>query len=201
MGGPRQLVRAVARSDRIVLLVALFVAIVLCIVAVADIRTSTLSAVRGYVSGEGLWSKAQKAAVYHLTRYAASRREQDFVLYRTAIEVTLGDRQARLELEKSVPDPEVVRAGFLRGRNHPDDIPGMAALFRRFRDVSYMDRAIAIWAEADELIAEVRRLADQLHAEIESGRPDQARVDRIVEQVADLDVRLTPLEDGFSNNL
>src|SRR3979409_1834471 len=101
MGGPRQLVRAVARSDRIVLLVALFVAIVLCIGPVAATPPSPLSAVRGYVSGEGLWSKAQKAAVYHLTRYAASQREQDFALYHAAIEVTLGDRQARLEPEKT----------------------------------------------------------------------------------------------------
>src|SRR5207253_1839164 len=119
----------------------------------------------------------------------ASQREQDFALYRAAIEVTLGDRQARLELEKTHPDPEVVREGFVRGRNHADDIPGMATLFRRFRNMSYMDRAIAIWAEADELIVEIRRLAGQLHAEISSGRPDQARVDRIVEQIADLDTR------------
>ena len=70
--------RAVAAGDRIVLLVALFVAIVICTVVVADVRTSILNAVRGYVSGEGLWSKAQKAAVYHLTRYADSHDERDF---------------------------------------------------------------------------------------------------------------------------
>ena len=201
MPGPKHLLRALARRDRIVLLVTLFVAIVLCIVAIGDFRTAILSGVRGYVSGEGLWSKAQKAAVYHLTRYAVSHREEDFELYRAAIAVTLGDRQARLELEKPAPDSAVVRDGFLRGRNHPDDIPGMVSLFRYFRNVSYMDRAIDIWAEADEGIVEIRRLAEKLQAEIRSEHPDTAHVDRIVAEIADLDARLTPLEDGFSTNL
>ena len=30
---------------------------------------STLSSVRAYVGGEGLWSKAQKDAVFHLYKY------------------------------------------------------------------------------------------------------------------------------------
>src|SRR5581483_3088463 len=201
MLAPRKLARRVAAGDRIVLLVALFVTIVFCTVVAADVRTAILNAVRGYVTGEGLWSKAQKASFYHLTRYAESARDADWDLYREAMEVPLGDRQARLELEKPNPDPAVVHEGFVRGRNHPEDIPGMETLFRRFRKVSYMDRAIAIWAEADGLIEEIQRLADELRAEIRSARPDRARIDAIVDQIAALDARLTPLEDGFSKNL
>lgn len=33
---------------------------------------NTLSSVRAYVSGEGLWSKAQKDAMYQLLRYSRS---------------------------------------------------------------------------------------------------------------------------------
>ena len=35
----------------------------------------------------------------------------------------------------------------------------MIMLFRRFRDVSFMSKAVAIWAEADERIAELDALA------------------------------------------
>ena len=188
-------------GDRIVLLVMLFVSIVCCTVVAADLRTAILNAVRSYVGGEGLWSKAQKASVYHLTRYATSQREEDFELYRRAIDVPLGDRQARLELEKPDPDPEVVREGFLRGRIHPDDIPGMASLFRNFRRVSYMGRAIALWAEGDRLIGELQRLAGELHAEISSGDPDAERVKAVLQDIAAVDAELTPLEDGFSTSL
>ena len=74
-----------------------------------------------------------------------------------AIAVPVGDRKAREELEKPRPDLAVARQGFLEGRNHPDDIPDMIWLFRRFRNVSYIDRAIAIWAEGDRNIAELIR--------------------------------------------
>src|SRR5262245_19799610 len=109
MRSPSQHLRAMVARHRIVLLVALFVSIVCCTVAAADLRAAILGAARSYVGGEGLWSKAQKASVYHLTRYATSHREEDFELYRRAIDVPLGDRQARLELEKPNADPGVVR--------------------------------------------------------------------------------------------
>src|SRR5262249_50996034 len=201
MRSPKQLFRTLLARDRIVLLVILFVSIVCCAVVAADLQAAILTAVRSYVGGEGLWSKAQKASVYHLTRYATSHREEDFELYRRAIDVPLGDRQARLWLGKPGPDLEVVREGFLRGSIHPDDIPGMASLFRNFRRVSYMARAIAIWAEGDRLIRELQRLAGELHAEVSSGHPESERVKVILEEIARVDAELTPLEDAFSKDL
>ena len=41
-----------------------------------------MSAVRAYVGGESLWSKAQKTAVQYLGRYARTRDEADFAAYR-----------------------------------------------------------------------------------------------------------------------
>jgi hypothetical protein len=57
-------------GDRIVVLAMLFVSIAFVIVLVADVRMAILDAIRGYVHGEGMWSKGQKAAVVHLIRYA-----------------------------------------------------------------------------------------------------------------------------------
>ena len=46
---------------------------------------STLSSLRAYVGGEGLWSKAQKDAVFHLYKYGVSRNQEDYVLFRAFI--------------------------------------------------------------------------------------------------------------------
>ena len=41
----------------------------------------TLSSVRSFVGGEGLWSKAQKDAVASLRLYAYSRNEKDYIAF------------------------------------------------------------------------------------------------------------------------
>src|SRR5258708_37137707 len=92
----------------------------------------------------------------------------------------------------------IVRIGFIQGRNSPQDVEGMATLFRRFRYSRYMSEAVDIWAQADALIEQLQRLGDNLHAEISSGRPDRLRVAEIARQVDAVGNRLTPLEDRFS---
>jgi two-component system, sensor histidine kinase len=42
---------------------------------------NTLSSLRAYVGGEGLWSKAQKDAVFHLYKYGVSRTDRDYELF------------------------------------------------------------------------------------------------------------------------
>src|ERR1700761_7084902 len=42
---------------------------------------NTLSSLRAYVGGEGLWSKAQKDAVLHLARYGVSQTDEDYRLF------------------------------------------------------------------------------------------------------------------------
>ena len=42
--------------------------------------------------------------------------------------VPLGDRVARLELQRRSPDDNLAARGFIAGRNHPDDVPGMMAI-------------------------------------------------------------------------
>jgi len=113
----------------------------------------------------------------------------------------MGDRRARLELMKDDPDLAVAREGFIAGKNNPDDIDGMIMLFRRFRDVSFMSRAIDIWAQGDEGIAELNAAAEELHRRIlaESGQP--MPLDPILVRIDNANRRLTPLEVAFSSTL
>ena len=51
----------------------------------------TLSSLRAYVGGEGLWSKAQKDAVFHLYRYGIERTDKDYLLFQQFMRVPIGE--------------------------------------------------------------------------------------------------------------
>lgn len=161
---------------------------------------SLLSGVRAYVGGEGLWSKAQKDAVHWIHRYAESRDEAAFDAYRAAIAVPLGDRVAREELEKPIPDLAVVRRGFVQGRNHPEDVDNLIWLFRDFQWVGYMEKAIAIWARGDAEISRLVAASERLHHAIRSGVSPEA-VAPILAEIDAVNARVAPLEDQFSFTL
>jgi PAS domain S-box-containing protein len=188
-------------SRKLIVVLWLFVVTVIALLIFSYQIIGSLSALRAYVEGEGLWSKGQKQAVHDLGRYASSHSESDFRAYEQALQTPLGDMKARLELEKPVPDLRIVYKGFIQGRNSPDDVKGMADLFRRFHKQKYMADAIAIWTEGDSLIAQLQTTGDQLHGEITSGLPDQRKITEIMHQIDRLNDQLTPLEDRFSYSL
>ena len=162
---------------------------------------STLSSVRAYVGAEGLWSKSQKNAIYHLQLYGNGHDEADFQEFQQYLKVPFGYRKARIELEKNNPDMDVAREGFLEGRVHPDDIDGMTKLFRRFDQVSYIHRARKIWAEADPIIAQLIPIGEKLHSEIASKSSSQQNLDEMLKGVGPINLKLNKLEDDFSYTL
>jgi two-component system, cell cycle sensor histidine kinase and response regulator CckA len=188
-------------SRKLLMIVGVFVAIVVCVFYLGVLRSDILSGVRAYVGGEGLWSKAEKRAALSLTDYASSHSENDYQQYLAEIAVPIGDKQARRQLQSSSPDMELVRQGFVQGRNSPADVDRMATLFRRFGSVGYMARAIAIWTEGDRYIDQLRSLGDDLHREVNSLHPDAQKISEITDQIAVVDDRVTPLEDEFSSTL
>ena len=99
----------------------IFASIVLSLLILANFGFGLLSSVRAYVGGESLWSKNQKDAIYHLQKYAVSRAPQELRLFRADIAVPLGDRDARIEMDKPNPDLERIRQGFVRAGIHLDD--------------------------------------------------------------------------------
>jgi len=183
------------------LIVGIFVAIVICVFYLGVLRSEILSGVRAYVGGEGLWSKAEKRAALKLTDYAGSHSENDYREYLAEIAVPVGDKQARLQLQRSSPDMALVLQGFVQGRNNPADVYNMSTLFRRFGRVGYMARAITVWTEGDRYIDQLRSLADDLHREVNSAHPDAQKILELSNQVDAVDALVTPLEDEFSSTL
>jgi diguanylate cyclase (GGDEF)-like protein/PAS domain S-box-containing protein len=178
-----------------------FLVIVVVLLWLSAESMNILVAARSYSEGESLWSKGQKRAMFHLMRYTETRSIQDYESYREAVAVTLGDRKARLELEKPKPDYAVAWQGFIEGRNHPDEVPGLIMLFRRFRHIDFMAAVIDLWTEGDRNIEDLTRTADELHALILSGKDTPEALRGYRDRILEIDTRLTPLTDQFSRTL
>ncbi|WP_280156173.1 PAS domain-containing sensor histidine kinase [Piscinibacter sp. XHJ-5] len=190
------------RSDRTTLLgvIGPLVLAILLLLALCIGGFSMLSAVRAYVGGESLWSKARAAAVVHLRAHALNGQAADYRRFVEALAVPLGDRQARLELDRPHPDLGIVHAGFVAGENAPDDIPGLIRLYRYFRHVEFMEEAVSTWAEGDRLIEQLQQLGVRIHAHVERGDAPTAFAPLLTDLDA-LDSRLASLERYFSATL
>ncbi len=162
---------------------------------------NTLSSVRAYVNGEGLWSKAQKDAMYQLLKYGRTRNEADYLQFKEFMKVPMGDHKALVELSKREPNLQAARDGLIEGRNHPDDVEGMIKLFRRFHSNYYIGRAIKAWNAADSLVPEFFVIGNKLHQEINVPDPSADRINAILKEIDPLNEKITPFEDKFSFTL
>src|SRR3984885_13842226 len=147
-------------KHRLLRLISPFVAVVLFQASLAGLSLETLSSVRAYVGGEGLWSKGQKDAVHFISLYSQTGEEHFLDRFKVAIAVPLNDRKARYAMEQRAPDLNAARNGFMGGGNHPDDIPGMIWLFRNFHNVPYMAAAIGHWKETDPFLDQLVSLSE-----------------------------------------
>jgi diguanylate cyclase (GGDEF)-like protein len=176
----------------------MFAAIVLFVLILANVSFGVLSSVRAYVSGESLWSKAQKDAVFHLQKYASGRDPGDLRRFRADIAVPLGDHDARVEMDAATPDFDKVRRGLMRGGNHPDDVEGMFNLYRRFRHIDFMQRAIRAWDAGDRYIVELSAAGARLAREVDSPTPSAASIQAVLLEISGINERLTPIENQFA---
>ena len=188
-------------SKRMLLIVWPFLVIVVVLVWLSSESMNILMATRALAEGESLWSKGQKEGIFYLLRYTETRSEVDFRKYRKGIAVTLGDKKARLELEKPNPDYAIVWQGFVEGANHPTDIPGVIMLFRRFRNIDFMAEVIDLWTEGDRLIGEITVAAEELNASILSGNAGLEELSAFRRHLLEIDTELTPLTARFTRAL
>ncbi len=162
---------------------------------------SAMSSIRAFVNGEGMWSKAERQAIAELRQYARSGAPEHYRRFRDELAVNLGDRVARLELQSISPDYELAARGFISGRNHPDDVPGMIRLFRLFQHSSILAPPIEAWTRADDGIAQLDEVGQQLHAAVASEGAAPGRVENLLATADLIHLGVAPLEDAFSTSL
>ena len=180
------------------MLVPLCIVAALAVAIAVGLRAS--SGLRGYVGGESLWTKSQKAGVVALNRFAVTAHPADFRAYEASRAIPEADRLARLELARPDADVALAAAHLVDGGNHPDDAADMAWLARRFGGNAYLRRAVDIWATADTMRDRLHERALVLRTAVE--RSDTGVVVRAtLDSIAVLDARLTVLERDFSSTL
>jgi len=171
---------------------------VMLVAAVLSIEL--LSTIRAWVGGEGLYSKGQKNATYYLAQYAVSHSEEDFRQYLTAIAYPLGDRKARLALQRNPLDWHAARDGLLAGGSDSADINSIIVLFRLFGDVGPVHRAIVIWTAGDTYTERICALAARMQRASTSGTASEEQADIRLE-LNRINTELTPLAARFSSTL
>lgn len=163
-----------------------------------------LSGVRGFVGGEGLWSKSQKDANYYLWKYIYTKNEDYYKIHKHHLKVPKLNKLGRLEMLK--PDDEfdydksskmLIEAG-----NHPDDIAIMTFIFRELDWVPRVQNIIDIWERGDKKLEEQESLSIAIHQQIKSST--NISIKEIKGEIRRLEVvndQLTKLENEFSHSL
>jgi diguanylate cyclase (GGDEF)-like protein/PAS domain S-box-containing protein len=192
-GGP------LPKGGRPVIIVWLFVGIVICLLGLTVYSAQLLSAGRALVGLETAWAKAQKDAVFYLTRYAIHGAEDDFQSFEKAIGAVEGERLARYELRKSKPDLAVVRRGLAAGGVHQVEVDGLTALYSRLHGFEPMEYVLAQWTRSDLLMDELQGVGRRMRAMGSSLDPVEAS--RLIKQIHRINTSLAPLEDDLAQTL
>lgn len=169
------------------------------LIFIVNFSINTLSGIRGYVGGEGNWAKAQKEAIIHLSRYIITEDEAVFGNFKSVLRINKGDRTSREELEKEDFDYDIVVEGFEQGMNHPEDIPQMINVYRRFQNFPDVREAINTWEVADQKIDELIQFGDSVRYHISTSEIGADQKAKWLEELTVLDHELTELEFRFSN--
>lgn len=178
-----------------------FIAVVLFQALLGCVSLYMLSAVRGYVAGESLWSKGQKDAIYYLTLYADNRDQKTFLKYQSAIAVPQGGHELRIALDRPNPDLAAARQGILKGGNHPDDVSSVIWLYLNFRHFSYLEKAIELWTVGDGYLVQLDDLAQEMHRDILANQATSADIHAWKERIIAINDSVTPAAKAFSDAL
>ncbi len=198
---PKNVAPTSAAKSRLRLLVIVwpFVAIILVQATVASFSMQMVNSLRAYITGESQWSKGQHDAIYFLGRYIDTGAASFLARFHGAMAIPQGDPAARLALEANPPDTNAASAGFLRGGNHPSDVPGLIWLFQYFRWFSYMDQAIGNWRVAEAALLQLNDFADELsRSPVIATQDEMAMAHSRLDAINDL---VTPLTTKFSVSL
>ena len=160
-----------------------------------------VSGLRAYTYGQARWAIAEHQAVEELRNYAIDGDEAAYRRYLQSLAVPLGDQRARRQLQLPHPDYALARAGLISGGNAPADVTGLIVIFRLFEHQPLMARAVALWSEADALVAGVQANGELLHAQFAGGPPDPQRIRALLARIDVLHRQAVPMEAQFGVTL
>jgi PAS domain S-box-containing protein len=162
---------------------------------------SILSGLRAYVGGEGMWEKGQKEATYQLSQYIFTEDNVRYQSFLDSLKVSLGDSVARRELEKSTPVYEIVFQGFIDGGIHPEDIPTIIAMFKKFQRTVHVSNAVEQREVRDRLIEELSMVGEEIQTHIVNNTMSQERAALSLSKIDSLQNRFSEVDALISHNM
>lgn len=186
------------RSESILLAIVILAAAGMILTNYFTIKI--LSAARAYSSGESSYSKGQKDAARNLVMFVSTGDTQYWNSYLNELSIPIGDSIARVGLIND-EDDAIIRRGFLAGKNHPEDIDDLIWMFRNFNKISFMKNAIQVWREADDLVGQELKFAQQLKARSDKGQISETDRAAIILEINEMTTRLTLKERAFADIL
>ncbi|NGP89041.1 PAS domain S-box protein [Fodinibius halophilus] len=188
-------------SNSRIRIIAVFVILATFLVVASYYGTKTMSAVRAYVTGEGLWSKAQKRATRHILEYMQYEELNDYKQFKETLILHNQFSTSRKAMISDPPDPKTARQGFRASQLHPTDIELMVWLGSNFHDFTYVKESFEIWKNADRKIAELESVAQNFHQQALQEKMSPRQRKEYVQKIARIDEELTGYEDAFTATL
>lgn len=189
------------KSQQLLQRIWAFALLVLILMVSASCSIYLLSAVRAFVNGESLWSKAQKDAIYSLSRYADEGNASDLARYHKALLVPRGDAAAREALYDTPLRLDLARQGIEQGQNHPEDVNALIWLLRTFRYFSWVQEPVAYWKMGDQYLDQLELLAREIEQGYEIGSITPQTVATWKREIDLLNQGVTALTRAFSDSL
>ncbi|MGY8564033.1 EAL domain-containing protein [Paracidovorax citrulli] len=151
-----------------------------------------------WIVGQSHWSRSQQHASFALERYITSGNPAALAEARSALQVPLGDLDARQALEQSPVDLARARRGFLQGGNAPGDINRLILSFRYLGHLGYFKDAMQVWRQTDRGLAQMQEIARTAEANKADGSPDPTLRAALLVQLQALDRSLQAQARAFS---
>lgn len=157
--------------------------------------------IRGYSNGATYYSKGHLSAVTALYRFALTGDERDYEVYRNRLHPTLSNGVAREALDAEDMPIHNSYPFLIQGNNHPDDVAGLAWLYRAFKETPLFRPVLETWALADERVKQIDAQADRLKRLILTDPENLDARHEVVRNIERIDADLIRLEETFSLQL
>lgn len=159
-----------------------------------------LSTSRAYVNGESNYSKGQNKASRHLITYLYTENYANWKMFNDEINVPIGDRVARIALTQNLSD-NMVKIGFRAGKNKEEDLDDLIWVFRYFKSLPFLKKAIIEWENGDKIVQELYIMGIDINKKMQTQKLNKSAKDKIAIEITILCDKLSTTADQFSNVL
>jgi signal transduction histidine kinase len=187
-----------SKNHNIILLYIILFFSCTSLIVINYITIRILSASRAYINGESHYSKGQNKASRHLITYLYTENNKSWESFNEELNVPLGDQSAREALMQKLND-SIVKIGFRAGRNKEGDLDDLIWVFKNFKNVPFLKKAINEWATADESVNQLHEIGIKVHKKIKTEKLDLQTKHKLTSEISLICERLGAAADRFSN--